>query len=74
MKKITLILVLVILISLTVVMPVFAGGGNNGKACENITGSGLFWGWRQGNMQYLKFGEVKGKFYGSGHAFINVCK
>jgi len=73
MKKFTLILVLVILISLTVVMPVFAGGGN-GKACENITGSGWFWGWRQAYMQYLKFGEVKGRFYGPGHAYYNVCK
>jgi hypothetical protein len=73
-KKFTLILVLVILISLTVVMPVFAGGGDHGKACENITDSGWFWGWRQGNMQNLKFGEVKGRFYGPGHAYFNVCK
>ena len=73
MKKFTLILVLVILISLTVVMPVFAGGGNNGKACENITGSGWFLmrGWYQ---QWLKIGEVKGRFYGPGHAYINVCR
>ena len=72
MKKFTLILVLVILISLTVVMPVFAGGGN-GKACENITGSGWFL-MRGAWNQYYKLGEFKGRFYGPGHAYISVCK
>jgi len=44
MKKITLILILAILISLVVVTPGLAkvGGDNPGNACENITGSGLF--------------------------------
>jgi len=72
-KKFTLILVLVILISLTVVMPVFAGGGDHGKACENITGSGWFL-MRGGWNQIFKLGELKGRFYGPGHAYINVCK
>ena len=73
MKKFTLILVLVILISFTVVMPVFAGGGDHGKACENITGSGWFL-MRGAFNQDSKLGEVKGRFYGPGHAYINVCK
>ena len=68
MKKFTLILVLVILLSLVVVIPVFAGGGENpGNACENITGSGLFWGWRQGWM-------ANGRFYGPGMAFNRLCR
>ena len=73
MKKITLILVLVILISLSVVGPVFAGGGNHGKACENITGSG--WSLMRGAWnQYYKFGEYKGRFYGPGIAYSNLCR
>ena len=75
MKKFTLILVLVILLSLVVVIPVFAGGGENpGKACENITGSGWFWGWRQAYNQYLKHGENKGRFYGPGMAYNKLCR
>ena len=74
MKKFTLILVLVILLSLVVVIPVFAGGGENpGNACENITGSGWFL-MRGGRNQIYKLGELKGRFYGPGHAYVNVCK
>ena len=69
MKKFTLILILVILISLTLVGPAFAGGGDNpGKACENITGSGWFWGWRQAGA------KAQGHFYGPVVAYFKVCR
>ena len=72
MKKFTLILILVILISLFMVMPAFAGDGPDhpGKACEHITGSGIFWGWGQG----VRMGNKQGYSYGPGIAFLNVCE
>jgi hypothetical protein len=72
-KRFTLILVLVILISLAVVTPVFAGGGPNGKACENVYISGWFWGHRQWWAQIDKFGEAKGRFYGPVVARLTIC-
>ena len=74
MKRFTLILVLVILISLAIVTPVFAGGGGpNGKACENVYISGWFWGHRQWWAQIDKFGEAKGRFYGPVVARLTIC-
>lgn len=75
MKRLTLIIIVAILLSLAVVTPVMAGGGGeHGQACQNITGSGWFWGWRQGYYQYLKFGEMKGHFYGPVVAYwVNDC-
>lgn len=72
MKKLTLVLILVILISLFVVMPAFAGGGPDhpGKACENITGSGWFWGWGQG----VRMGNKQGYSYGPVVAYFKVCR
>jgi len=75
MKKFTLILILVILISLLVVMPAFAGGGPDhpGNACSNI----YTWGYQKGwHNQLEKFGmnDIRGRFYGSVVALLRVCK
>jgi len=75
MKRFTLILVLVILISLAVVGPAFAGDGpeNPGKACKyNCI---LDWGYKKGlAVQEAKFGigHQRGHFYGPGIG-RNIC-
>ena len=74
MKKFTLILILVILISLFVVIPAFAGDGPDhpGKACEKY-GVILSWGSMKGRyVQIAKFGNTRGRFYGPGIG-RNIC-
>jgi hypothetical protein len=76
MKIFTLILVLVILISLFVVMPAFAGEGPDhpGKACGSY--DVIFaWGLKKGiHNQVDKFGvgHQRGRFYGPGIG-RNIC-
>jgi len=75
MKKFTLILILVILISLFVVMPAFAGDGPDhpGKACEPY-GAIFDWGSKKGyHVQVAKFGIQRGRFYGPVVADLKVC-
>ena len=71
MKRFTLILVLVILLSLAIATPVLAGGPDHpGNACPNIP----TWGWMKGFWNQLeKFGTLKGRFYGSCHAYRMLC-
>ena len=71
MKKFTLIVLVVILISLFMVIPAFAGEGPDhpGKACEHLTGSGIFWGWGQG----IRMGNKQGHSYGPVVADFVIC-
>ena len=76
MKRFTLILVLVILISLFVVMPAFARGGPDhpGKACEPY-GVIFAWGYMKGyHVQLAKLGHQMGRFYGPVVANHNLCQ
>ena len=68
MKRFTLIIVLVILISLAIATPVLA----KGKGCENA-GVGVMWGF---HVQAEKFGNpgLHGRFYGTGMGITNACK
>ena len=68
MKKFTLILVLVILISLTVVMPVFAGGG------DNLCGwPDSFPGKMYGMMIRNYHADGRGYFLGNYYGHVQAC-
>ena len=73
MKRFTLILLLIILLSLAIATPVLAGGDgpdHPGNACSNI----YTWGWHKGYwIQLEKFGGPKGRAYGSVVALARVC-
>lgn len=77
MKKKAVLVILVILLSLTIVMPAFAHNEYPGKACEGGGWTGNFiiaWGLKKGfHKQYAKFGEYKGRGYGPVIADSMLC-
>ena len=77
MKKKIVIILLVIMLSLTIVMPAFAQPEYPGKACEGGGWTGNYiiaWGLKKGfHKQYQKFGEYRGRGYGPVVADSMLC-